>query len=57
MRYMEDKAVPPMCTCERCTHEWKFKGPEAPNRCPKCKSAFWDKPYRSEAYKSRRKIW
>ena len=54
---MEDKAVAPMSTCERCTHEWKFKGPEAPNQCPKCKSAFWDKPYRSEAYKSRRKIW
>jgi len=31
--------------CERCNHEWIPRGPEQePSVCPKCKSAYWNKP-------------
>ena len=44
IKYMDDKAIPPMLTCERCGHEWPFKGGELPDNCAKCKSNFWDTP-------------
>ena len=30
--------------CERCGHKWVPRGKEEPRVCPKCKSAYWDKP-------------
>lgn len=30
--------------CERCTHEWQKRGKEEPLICPKCKSAYWNRP-------------
>ena len=31
--------------CERCGHVWVPRNKEEyPNVCPKCKSAYWDKP-------------
>ncbi len=30
--------------CERCKHEWVPRIKSYPNVCPKCKSAWWDKP-------------
>lgn len=32
------------CTCERCGHIWITRGKESPVVCPKCKSAYWNKP-------------
>jgi Zn finger protein HypA/HybF involved in hydrogenase expression len=29
--------------CERCGHQWIPKKEEV-RQCPKCKSAYWDKP-------------
>jgi len=33
-------------TCLRCGHKWFPNSTEEPNVCPKCKSAYWDKPYK-----------
>ena len=30
--------------CERCKHKWIARKKEYPILCPKCKSAYWDKP-------------
>jgi len=30
--------------CERCSHEWQPRKEDYPRTCPKCKSAYWDKP-------------
>ena len=30
--------------CERCSHKWLPRKKEKPIICPKCKSAYWDKP-------------
>ena len=31
--------------CERCGHEWKpMKPGHTPEVCPRCKSAWWEKP-------------
>jgi len=30
--------------CERCGHEWSPRKNQRPNVCPKCKTAYWDKP-------------
>ena len=31
--------------CQRCRHEWVPKNKtEKPRVCPKCKSAYWDRP-------------
>lgn len=34
--------------CDRCGHEWtpRLKTEEEPAMCPKCKSAYWNKPRR-----------
>jgi predicted Zn-ribbon and HTH transcriptional regulator len=34
--------------CLRCDHEWQPRGDsdEEPRVCPKCKSAYWNKPRR-----------
>jgi predicted Zn-ribbon and HTH transcriptional regulator len=33
--------------CERCGHEWRPRNKkEEPKVCPKCKSPYWDKPYK-----------
>lgn len=30
--------------CERCKHKWVPRNNRKPIICPKCKSAYWDKP-------------
>jgi predicted Zn-ribbon and HTH transcriptional regulator len=30
--------------CERCGHQWLPRTMERPTICPKCKTAYWDKP-------------
>jgi predicted Zn-ribbon and HTH transcriptional regulator len=30
--------------CERCDHEWQKRGKLEPEICPKCKSAYWNRP-------------
>ena len=30
--------------CERCGHEWVPRRDESPRLCPRCKSAYWDRP-------------
>ena len=52
IRYMQDKAVDPMLTCLRCDHEWKCRGKDLPDNCPKCHSNFWDKPRTRRIYKN-----
>lgn len=32
--------------CLRCDHEWVPRGTDEPVICPKCKSAYWNKPRR-----------
>jgi len=32
--------------CSRCGHEWIPRRATPPPTCPKCKSAYWDKPRR-----------
>lgn len=34
--------------CERCNHEWIPRKGEYPILCPKCKSAYWDKPRKNK---------
>jgi predicted Zn-ribbon and HTH transcriptional regulator len=34
--------------CERCDHKWHPRQNELPTICPKCKSAYWDKPRREK---------
>lgn len=36
----------PRYKCLRCGHEWIPRSDERPRICPKCKSAYWDKPKR-----------
>jgi predicted Zn-ribbon and HTH transcriptional regulator len=31
-------------SCDRCQHEWLKRGTDEPTVCPKCKSAYWNKP-------------
>ena len=31
------------CRCGRCGHEWLPKEEREPERCPRCKSAYWNK--------------
>jgi|APSaa5957512535_1039671.scaffolds.fasta_scaffold00472_11 hypothetical protein len=40
--------------CDRCTHAWipRLKIEELPSICPKCKSAYWNKPRRIDLAKS-----
>jgi predicted Zn-ribbon and HTH transcriptional regulator len=35
-------------TCERCGHEWQPRKKVKPTICPKCKSAYWDRPRRKK---------
>lgn len=39
--------------CERCKHQWipRLKIVEEPVMCPKCKSAYWNKPRRIDLAK------
>jgi hypothetical protein len=42
--------------CERCAHEWLSRGRrgEDPRTCPRCKSAYWDRPRMTyEAFKAK----
>jgi predicted Zn-ribbon and HTH transcriptional regulator len=32
--------------CERCSHEWLPRNKVKPVICPKCKSAYWNRPAR-----------
>jgi len=38
--------------CDRCNHEWspRLKIEEEPTICPKCKSAYWNKPRRIDIH-------
>lgn len=40
--------------CDRCGHTWfpRFKIQEEPTICPKCKSAYWNKPRRIDIAKN-----
>jgi len=40
--------------CDRCNHEWlpRLKIEQEPTICPKCKSAYWNKPRRIDLAKS-----
>ncbi len=40
--------------CDRCNHEWspRLKIEEEPTICPKCKSAYWNKPRRIDTAKN-----
>lgn len=41
--------------CERCGHEWiPRKKLETPRICPRCKSAYWDRPPNARRSKPRR---
>lgn len=39
--------------CDRCTHEWypRLQVEELPAICPRCKSAYWNKPRRIDSVK------
>lgn len=38
--------------CERCLHEWQPRDKERlPTVCPKCKSAYWNKPKQKKTNK------
>lgn len=32
--------------CLRCEHHWGIRGAELPRICPRCKTAYWDRPKR-----------
>ncbi len=38
--------------CDRCSHAWipRLKVAEEPALCPKCKSAYWNKPRRTDIH-------
>ncbi|QLH07418.1 hypothetical protein [Nitrosopumilus ureiphilus] len=40
--------------CDRCSHEWypRLQTEELPAICPKCKSAYWNKPRRIDLAKN-----
>jgi len=40
--------------CDRCGHEWtpRLKTEEEPAMCPKCKTAYWNKPRRIDIAKN-----
>jgi len=41
--------------CNRCGYDWYPKTPDAPKRCPKCESPYWNRPrVRKDWPKSRR---
>jgi predicted Zn-ribbon and HTH transcriptional regulator len=33
-----------MLQCNRCRHKWLRRSLTPPKQCPRCKTAFWDKP-------------
>lgn len=43
----------PAYQCDRCEHEWypRLQTTELPAICPKCKSAYWNKPRRIDLAK------
>ena len=44
------------CQCERCGHKWVPNNiDEEPTICPKCKSAYWDKPRKNGETKDAKK--
>jgi hypothetical protein len=51
MRYARGMAIdrnhpiqPQKYACLRCAHQWVPRSGEYPRQCPKCRSAYWDKP-------------
>ena len=36
----------PNLSCKRCSHTWIPRSNTKPMVCPKCKSPYWDIPYR-----------
>jgi predicted Zn-ribbon and HTH transcriptional regulator len=34
--------------CYRCGYQWIPKSKKMPRTCPKCRSAYWDKPRRKK---------
>jgi DNA-directed RNA polymerase subunit RPC12/RpoP len=41
---MTPPIILPKFLCCRCQHEWHPRKPERPVVCPRCKSAWWNKP-------------
>jgi ribosomal protein L37AE/L43A len=51
MRYVKGMAIdrnhpiqPQKYHCLRCEHTWVPRTGEYPRQCPKCRSAYWDRP-------------
>jgi hypothetical protein len=51
MRYARDMAIdrqhpihPQTYHCVRCAHDWIPRSAEYPRQCPRCRSAYWDRP-------------
>lgn len=43
--------------CERCEHEWEPRDVEnVPTICPKCKSAYWQRPRTTPKAKRKKKV-
>lgn len=42
---MENTPELPEYTCLRCGHKWTPRKKQ-PKYCPKCKSPYWNKPYK-----------
>jgi predicted Zn-ribbon and HTH transcriptional regulator len=40
--------------CQRCTHEWIPRVTDAPAVCPRCKSAYWNRPLKKKSVTGRR---
>ena len=40
----QDKIKLPILRCLRCGHSWIPRKVDMPRTCPKCRSAYWDKP-------------
>ena len=42
----------PAFQCDRCGHAWipRLKVEQEPALCPKCKSAYWNKPRRTDIH-------
>ena len=48
------KTTLPAFQCDRCTHAWipRLKTEVEPALCPKCKSAYWNRPRRTDIAKT-----
>lgn len=44
----ESQRVVKEFTCSRCGHTWLPRTERRPETCPGCKSAYWDRPRKTE---------